>query len=318
MALVDERVRGMYNQHIFPKRNAYGVQKIHEDIVHIFQVLGIQMEDLRGKTLLDAGCGTGELSCFLASYGAIVTGIDFSDGSLEYGRSLVQRMELSNATFIKGSLLEYNFPENAYDFVLSHMVLHHTSDPARAFSNIVRALKPGGSVIFRVFDFWGTMGPFQKSPLWKLWVVRWLAGDDVEKRVRIGERLFYRPGHEAQHGLEKNQYLYDLFGVPQVSYHRWGELLGWIKRNHLAYHSSNPPMEFSKLVAPYLSKTETNRTVRGRIFLSCGKLFLRLAPIHQSGWAKRPSVGSRLLGQLLSFISAGSNMITIRAVKLVI
>lgn len=310
----DVQVQGMYNQHIFPKRNAEGVRKIHEDIARILGAVGIRLEDLRGKTLLDAGCGTGELSCFLASCGACVTAIDFSENSLRYARKLAQRHGLDNIKLVQGSLLDYPMPEQQFDYVLSHMVLHHTTDPARAFSNIVRAVKPGGSVIFRIFCFWGTMCPFQKSPLWKIWLVRVLGRGDVDRRVRIGERLFYRPGHERPHGLDKQTYLYDLFGVSVVSHHRWGELLGWLARNHLVYHSSHLPMEFAKLVERFLTTTEPSRSWRGRVLRTAGRCLLRIVPIHRLPACQRPSRLSRCLGQLFVFFS-GSNMITIRAIK---
>ncbi|MBI1894814.1 MAG: class I SAM-dependent methyltransferase [Candidatus Rokubacteria bacterium] len=310
----DLQVQRMYNQYIFPKRNAYGVQKVHEDITRILGALGISLEELKGKTLLDAGCGTGEVSCFLASCGARVTGIDFSRNSLDYAGRLAQSQGLNTIEFIEGSLLDYHVPEGQFDYVLSHMVLHHTSDPARAFSNIVRALKPGGSIIFRVFCFWGTMCPFQKSPLWKRWVVWLLAGPDPDRRVRIGERLFYRPGHEVQHGVDKATYLYDLFGVRIVYHHWWGELLHWLHHNRLAYHSSYPAMEFSKLVAPYLDRRTPGSTRRGRILGAVGTSLLRVIPLHRWRVCQRPSWLSRLLGQTFAFFS-GANMTTIRAIK---
>jgi len=315
VSYVEEKLTSAYNRYIFPKRNAYGVQMLHNEVVRFLSQVGIPMSELAGKKVLDAGCGTGELSCFLAQHGAQVTGIDITQNSLAYARTQAQVKGLPNVTFIEGSLLDYPFREHEYDLIVSHMVLMVTADPERAFANIVRALKPGGSIVFKVFCFWGTMSPFQKSPLWKIWVVRLLGGKDLEKRVRIGERLFYKPGHEAAHGLEKGQYLYDLWGLPRISYHRWGELLGWLDRSGLRYHSSDVPMEFSKLVQSFLDKTEPSVTTRGALLRGAAKVFFGVLPIHRLPVFKRPTLLSRTFGQAYAFLAAGANMVTIRAIK---
>ena len=310
---VTERVGTMYSQHIFPKRNAAGVQTVQEGVVRILGELGLRLQDLQGKRLLDAGCGTGELACFFASCGAEVSAIDISKSSLAYARTRAKELALENIQFIEGSLLDYPFPKEAFDIVFSHMVLHHTADPKGAFSNIVKALKPGGSVIFKVFCLWGRMGLFQKAPLWHLWVVRLLGGSDPDRKVAIGERLFYRPGHETPHGVEKSTYLYDLFGVPKVANHTWGELLGWLKQNRIAYAASSPAMEFSKLVEPLLKKRES-ATLRGKILRVAGQTLLRVAPLHRLPACRRPSWISRGLGQAVTFFS-GSNMTAVRGIK---
>jgi len=308
-------VRQMYSRFNFPRRNAEGVRAVHADLTRILASLGIPLSDLKGKRLLDAGCGTGEVACFLASQGADVTAIDFVESSLGYAREQAARLGLQNIRFLRGSLLDYPFEPNAYDYVLSHMVLHHTEDPAGGFANIARAAKPGGSVIFRVFCFWGTMSPFQKSPLWKRWVVRLVAGKDPDRRVRVGERLFYRAGHAEQHGLTKETFLYDLWGVPIVYHHTWGELMGWVRRNGLDFHSSNPSMVFSELMRPFLDPSRRSITRRGRILARAARLVLTVVPLHRLPACRRPSRLSRFLGQATVFVSAGANMITIRAIK---
>src|SRR5215475_8599392 len=57
---------------------------------------GIGEEDYVGKQVLDAGCGTGEYSCWFASRGAQVTGIDLSDGSLNEARAYAESVSLDN------------------------------------------------------------------------------------------------------------------------------------------------------------------------------------------------------------------------------
>ena len=59
----------------------------------VYGLLGLDVDSFfRGKTILDAGCGTGEETLFLASLGpAEIIGIDMSEGSLDHARSMAEK-----------------------------------------------------------------------------------------------------------------------------------------------------------------------------------------------------------------------------------
>ena len=64
-------------------------------------------DEVVGKTVLDAGCGTGIFSIIFANQGAgMVTGIDISEGSLGTARGLAEKFELSNTEFLKQDMLQ--------------------------------------------------------------------------------------------------------------------------------------------------------------------------------------------------------------------
>jgi ubiquinone/menaquinone biosynthesis C-methylase UbiE len=100
---------------------------------------------------LDGGCGTGVCSLALAELADEVVGFDLSSGSLNTARRLAQGLGLSNVTFKQGSLLDISFPDETFDLVFSWGVIHHTTDPIRALDELVRVLKPGGTIVLAVY-----------------------------------------------------------------------------------------------------------------------------------------------------------------------
>jgi len=109
-------------------------------------------EEVRGKSVLDAGCGTGIFSIIFARNGAgRVVGIDISPGSLETANGLKERFNLSNAEFRLQDMLRLPFPDAAFDIVWAWGTVHHTTDPFRAVSELIRVLRPGGSLFLAVY-----------------------------------------------------------------------------------------------------------------------------------------------------------------------
>jgi len=108
--------------------------------------------EVRGKTVLDAGCGTGIFSAIFARNGAgQVTGIDISPGSLETARRLKDKFGLSNARFERRDMLRLPYPDAAFDIVWAWGTVHHTTNPLGAVTELLRVLKPGGSILLAIY-----------------------------------------------------------------------------------------------------------------------------------------------------------------------
>ncbi|MFZ2286835.1 MAG: arsenite methyltransferase [Bacteroidales bacterium] len=102
---------------------------------------------IQGDTLLDLGSGAGN-DCFVAralvGENGHVTGIDFTEEMLSRAESNRQKLGYSNIKFVKGDIEEMPLPDNSYDVVVSNCVLNLVPDKQKAFSEILRVLKPGG------------------------------------------------------------------------------------------------------------------------------------------------------------------------------
>lgn len=107
---------------------------------------------LSGEKILDSGCGNGRLFKVLKEKNVQYYGIDFSEKLIELAKK-----EFPEGNFQVGNALKLPFPDQFFDKVYSISVLHHL--PSRDFriqylKEAKRVLKPGGTLILRVWDFW--------------------------------------------------------------------------------------------------------------------------------------------------------------------
>lgn len=114
-------------------------------IEYAYNLLG----DVRGKDVLDLGCGDGENTILLVNRGAKVCAIDISDSLIELAR---RRMEVNGFVegfkFYTGSAHKLPFPDASFDVVFGMATLHHF-DPEQTSREVWRVLRSGGRAIFK-------------------------------------------------------------------------------------------------------------------------------------------------------------------------
>ncbi len=119
---------------------------------------------VKGKRVLDAGCGNGYLCRLLAAKGAEVTGVDVSQRFIE----LAEQREAGTASKIPyhvGSLCELSmFQDEAFDAIVSNIVLSDLQNLGQALRELHRVLTKGGKLVFSI------MHPCFSSPPVKGWV----------------------------------------------------------------------------------------------------------------------------------------------------
>ena len=94
-----------------------------------------------GESILDLGCGTGQLAHTIAATGAHVTGIDSSPAMIETAKKT-----FPDGDFRVADATNFSFP-NQFDAVFSNATLHWIPDAERVIQNIVASLKPGGRFV---------------------------------------------------------------------------------------------------------------------------------------------------------------------------
>ena len=111
-----------------------------------FRVLG----QLKGKSVLDVGCGDGENAMNFAKLGAHVTGIDISPKAIELARKRAEVNGVSALTeFLCSPLETANLPAHSFDVVWGDAVLHHLiPDLDNVMQRLVSWAKPGAVVMF--------------------------------------------------------------------------------------------------------------------------------------------------------------------------
>jgi SAM-dependent methyltransferase len=110
---------------------------------------GWTLDQLRGKRVLDAGCGMGRFAEICAEAGADVHAVDLSSAVDAAAENLRPR---TNVTVYQADLMRLPFPPGSFDFVYSIGVLHHTPDTRRAFMSLVPLVRPGGQIAIWVYE----------------------------------------------------------------------------------------------------------------------------------------------------------------------
>ena len=105
-----------------------------------------QQEIGSGKDVLDDGCGPGFFTAILAELHNNVCAIDYSEEMVARATERIHSLGLS-ATVTRGDAHSLPFPDECFDAVVSRNVIWNLKDPAKAYGEIARVLRPGGTLI---------------------------------------------------------------------------------------------------------------------------------------------------------------------------
>jgi ubiquinone/menaquinone biosynthesis C-methylase UbiE len=152
-----------------------------------------QLGALKGKRILDLGCGAGESSVYFALSGSEVSACDISEGFLEVTNRLAKKYKVSIKTAMAESL-KLPYPDNYFDFVYGNGVLHHVELEPTA-KEINRILKKDGKAIF--------IEPLPYNPVINIY--RQMAKEvrtEDEKPIRLKHIRALRPLFSSLHHKE--------------------------------------------------------------------------------------------------------------------
>lgn len=138
----------------------------------------LKLTDLKpGATVLDAGCGTGTNTRWLADRGFGVTGADFSDFALEQARKASPELD-----YLKADLTALPFPSAGFDAIICIGVLMHIPAIGTALRELARVLKPGGWLIVAEVN--------PSAPETLLFRFLWSVSDHEMKRTEQGVEVW--------------------------------------------------------------------------------------------------------------------------------
>jgi ubiquinone/menaquinone biosynthesis C-methylase UbiE len=104
--------------------------------------------NVRGKDILEIGCGGGQNSIVLAKWGARAVGLDISENQIKYARKLAGK-EGVKVTFHLGNMENLGvFGDETFDTVLSSFALSYVDDLEKTFQEVFRVLRKSGLFVF--------------------------------------------------------------------------------------------------------------------------------------------------------------------------
>lgn len=128
--------------------------------------------DVRGRRVLDVGCGDGDLAVELARRGATVVGLDASPAMIAAARARAKQAAMP-VTFATGTAEALPFAPGSFDIVVAVTILCFVADGAPAFAEAARVLRPGGALVIGELGRWSSWAAMRRirawlgAPLWR-------------------------------------------------------------------------------------------------------------------------------------------------------
>ena len=219
-----------------------------------------------GSNILEAGCGTGQMSIILSRYARQIYGIDLSKGSLIEAKQFINSNNIKSVHLFRMNIFKLFFEENTFDVIISNGVLHHTYNPKLAFSKLVRVLKPGGIIVIGLYHRYGRIIQKIRQSLIKNF------GDSfkfLDKRFR-----------EKISDKKKYAWFLDQYKNPSETTHTYLEVLNWFKVENIEFLSSIP-FDFNPENKLFQKREAKNRF---EIFLNEISLAFNLRQISEGGF----------------------------------
>jgi SAM-dependent methyltransferase len=224
---VTETIRRFYETHPFPdydEREDLG-SLIEKSLDRGFPEM-LSRSIPPGATVLEVGCGTGQLGNFLSIAARRVLSVDLCLNSLRLGEAFRSRQGL-DLTLAQMNLFRLPLRPDRFDVVICTGVLHHTSGPRQGFRGLLRHLRPGGHVVIGLYNRLGRLQTRLRARL---------------SRV-LGERLQAR----APHGVKDRKgqaWMMDQYRNPHESLHTMDEVLGWFDEDGIEFLRALPGTVF--------------------------------------------------------------------------
>jgi SAM-dependent methyltransferase len=226
---VGRRVRSFYERSPFPTYAPGETAATLAEKSRRGQAASLDAAIPAGARVLDAGCGTGQLACFLSMARRTVVGVDFSRASLALGAAFAAKEGLATS-FLQADLFQAPLRRGAFDVVLTAGVLHHTADPAGGLRTLADLLRPGGHLVAGLYH-----------PLGR-------TATRARRLLGLGDK---DPVAADRSGARRDAWIADQYAHPHETTHSVGEVLTWLDAAGLDFVRTIPSLEGDATGSPF-------------------------------------------------------------------
>lgn len=119
-----------------------------EEIVFLFKdwIYPLKLEDLVGKSVLEAGCGGGVHTEIMAPFAQSIIAVDLN--TIDLAQNRLERFK--HIRLQQDDIATMKLKEQ-FDVVMSIAVVHHTDSPDKTIANLKHHVKPGGQIVLWVY-----------------------------------------------------------------------------------------------------------------------------------------------------------------------
>ena len=177
--------------------------------------------------IVEIGCGTGQMSLYLARANRVVIGADLARGPLLLGAAAAQRYALDRVRFVETDLHRPGLRAGAFDVVYCSGVLHHTPNPRASFARIARLARTGGTIVLGLYNSYARIPLRLRRMAARLSGYRWVPFDPVLR-------------DRANEPARREAWLRDQYRHPEEHRHTLAEVQRWFEENGVEYLRAYP------------------------------------------------------------------------------
>lgn len=177
--------------------------------------------------IAEVGCGTGQMSIYLARADRQLVALDISRAALKLGASAARRYGIQQVSFVECDLAHLPLRPGVFDVLYCSGVLHHTPDPRRSFTSIIKTVKPGGHVVLGLYNRYARLPLQLRRLVARVMGFRWIPFDPVLRDRRAEP-------------ARREAWLRDQYRHPEEHTHTLAEVKGWFRASGIDYISSYP------------------------------------------------------------------------------
>jgi SAM-dependent methyltransferase len=203
-----------------------------------------------GARIVEIGCGTGQMSLYLARSDRVVVAVDLARAPLRLAAAAARRFALDRVQFVESDLFAPGLRPWAFDVVLSSGVLHHTPNPRAAFASLARLARPGGLIVLGLYN------AFARLPL----RVRRLIARVSGYRVIPFDPVLRDRQHEPE---RRRAWVRDQYQHPEEHRHTLAEVQSWFDENDIDYVRTYPSAVLGRDAGELFERAPDNWLVEG-------------------------------------------------------